>query len=537
MFTCPAGACKPGALVYTRSSWSQQKNRASFFFFFFYKNRPQLPFTWSSCCDLLCCPYYGYVTQQMFTWTNTSLQLCYRCGRTFSRKVAQFICQLVCGVFLCGVTHAACLQAVLNIPLLTSTVYLNKFWSLKWIVAPPQIRRNINCINQSFPTVCVQAWNNDGDVPTWEHLKWPKTATLVIRQTVTIIIQQHYLHTYNSEVMALHSFSSLQLQLLEHNAHNMGSGREISMAQRDACASQQNKTGEKRACMIAGGCCEPMPSGGWWGWGCAGKVCQQRENWVREEGANCNNTHNYLPAKPTLCCLLASGLCGNRMPERWSRWTVGDTDSRKTFVLVCLMSLCGISREFRCKWFVMSQFLPVLVPAQNNGGTKLFPSISLLIIFQFSVITQKIEHLFCLRLFLLFDNTNPSWREASTHRRDRTFAGSAVAKSLFFTQQEVKDRSSPQDGDCCSALREKPASTRNRHGQLWVLTQHLRVCCCETAAPAVTLIWWSLYSTPANKRIRKPAGVCCCLHMGRKSDEMKIFVESFDHKSQKNGQF
>lgn len=156
--------------------------------------------------------------------------------------------------------------------------------------------------------------------------------------------------------------------------------------------------------MTAGGWREPrLIRGG------AGKVCRQ-QNWVREEAADCNKTHKDLPAKPSFSRLLASGPCGNRMregerenPRVWGPPKMTRTSNlgfnkhdpallrhcpliaRETqhlfFPEKCLWCrFCGLSREFRRKRLIMPQLLPVLVPAENNGGTKLFPSISLLLI-------------------------------------------------------------------------------------------------------------------------------------------------------------
>lgn len=62
---------------------------------------------------------------------------------------------------------------------------------------------------------------------------------------------------------------------------------------------------------------------GWRGrGGRAGPVRQQKENWVREDAASCNKTHNYLLRR---CCPLAAAACGKRTSERRSRCSDGHT--------------------------------------------------------------------------------------------------------------------------------------------------------------------------------------------------------------------
>lgn len=246
----------------------------------------------------------------------------------------------------------------------------------------------------------------------------------------------------------------------------MGFGCEISMAQKDACASKQDKTkqGKKRA----GGCCEPMLSWGWWGWSRAGKVCQQKENWVREEAANCNSTRNYVPAKPTFSCLLASGPCG---PQRWSRGNVGDPDSgygRLRWHEPLTSATC-YHVSSRHKWYYRSNASP------SSGISVFHPT-------ELRLKTAEVLRMVTAPLLL---EKNPL---QATAVMDSVEFWSSTRGAAAVSQQHQQSHWS--DGLCIQHQQTSESGSQQAF-----------------------------------------AAAC------RKSNEMKIFVESFDHRSQKNSSF
>lgn len=157
----------------------------------------------------------------------------------------------------------------------------------------------------------------------------------------------------------------------------------------------------------------------------------------------------------------------------------------------------------------MSQFLLVLVRAVNNGGSELlFPAISLFVIFQFWIVASKIECLFLLQWFLLF-NAPQACLEEGRHIQEREDLCGARC-----VETSVIPRHSWSRGDRSS----KYWLTLSFKGKKPFDPQRSLTVLCFSQTPAAPLqpnrravthwsIGLSVFNT-THERIGKPAGVC-----------------------------